>query len=294
VRTTVRVALVTAILVALGAGTCAVGGVPQIHAGSAPAGWLFRGNFESGTYKPFSTPECANYHQPPSPTRTFGNFFVVTSRSGQGHQSGRFDLPADTAKLTRCEMFSRRGIGIGADDWYSLMLFLPKGWTAGTNAFWGVEVAQLNFENVWGAPVALEVHADHVTLAVQAGRCSVLHCAWSTNADRPGHGDLPPLYAIPRKMKLGVWHELIVHVHWALDQSGRVAVWHRLLGRTQWAETVSLHGIPTVQTRDDGSYPVNTLDKIGAYRAQSTAPTSVWLDGFSRSRSFAAAAGNLP
>jgi hypothetical protein len=95
-------------------------------------------------------------------------------------------------------------------------------------------------------------------------------------------------------MKLGLWHELVVHVHWATDSSGLVAVWHRLKGQRAWKRTAFLTGYPTLAVDENGNYPLRTGDKIGAYRARSFAPTSVWLDGFSRSHSFAAAAANLP
>jgi hypothetical protein len=95
-------------------------------------------------------------------------------------------------------------------------------------------------------------------------------------------------------MQLGVWHELIVHVHWATDSTGVIETWHRLKGQTSWTKTASLTGYPTVMLNPDGTYPTATTDKIGAYRAQSTAPTSVWLDGFTRSQSFQTAASALP
>jgi hypothetical protein len=254
---------------------------------------LFNGSFETGTYKPWSTPECANYGQPLSPTRTFGNFYMDRSNPGAGSYSGRFDLPADPVKLTRCEVFYNRTINVGGDDYYSQMVYLPNGWTAGTGAFWGVSIAQFNWEIV-GSDVALQAHSDHVTLAVQTGVCTNAVCQYRSNADSTGAPTLPALYAIPKPMQLGVWHELIVHIHWATDKTGVIEVWHRVKGQSAWTKTASLTGYPTLQTNPDGSYPNGTLDKNGAYRAQSTAPTSIWLDGYSRSQSFAAAASNLP
>ena len=255
---------------------------------------VFSGGFTAASYKPWATPQCANYGQPASTTRAFGNFLLDTSRVGKGPASGRFDLPADTAKLTRCELFTLRTINVGSDDYYSQMIYLPNGWSTGTGGFWGVEVAQFNWEGLWGSAVDLQAHSDHVTLALQTGVCANSRCQWSSNADSPGNPNLPPLYAIPKPMQLGVWHELIVHVHWATDTSGLAEVWHRVQGQTAWTKTATLSGYPTLQVRPDGTYPGGTLDKIGAYRAQSTAPTSVWLDGFSRSQSFAAAAAYLP
>ena len=92
----------------------------------------------------------------------------------------------------------------------------------------------------------------------------------------------------------GVWHELIVHCHWATDKSGLVEVWHRIKGQSTWTKTASLSGYPTLQTNPDGSYRTGTLDVLQAYRGSSTAPVTVWLDGFSRSQSLATAAANIP
>ncbi len=255
---------------------------------------LFSGGFATAKFKPWGTPQCANYGQLNTAKNTFGNFFFDTSNVGAGYAAGRFDLPADPLKLTRCELLTIRTLDIGSDDYYSDMVYLPKGWTTGTNGFWGVEVAQLNWEGLWGSTIDLQAHPDHITLTMQSGVCANSQCQWDSNADSPGHPNLPPLYAIPRPMQLGVWHELVIHVHWATDATGVVEVWHRLRGQTAWTKTASLSGYPTVQVRADGSHPAYCADKIGAYRAQSTAPTSVWLDGFSRSQSFAGAAAYVP
>jgi hypothetical protein len=179
------------------------------------------------------------------------------------------------------------------------MLYLPPGWDtspSGPSGFWGVEVAQLNYEGIWGPTLGLQAHPDHVTLAVQTGVCGNRECQYASNADNGRRtNSLRPLYAIPRsRMQLGVWHELIIHAHWATDSSGVIDVWHRVKGRKSWKQTVHLTGYPTVQVTSNGSYVARTTDKIGAYRGPSNAPVSVWLDGFSRSRSFAAATAHLP
>jgi hypothetical protein len=191
-------------------------------------------------------------------------------------------------------LYTARPLVPGTDDYYSEMFYVPTGWSPGTSSFWGVEFTQLGWEGIWGSSIDLQAHADHVTLNMQTGVCTSSSCQWNSNADSPGSPNLPPLYAIPAPMQTGVWHELIVHVHWATDNSGQVDVWHRVKGQAAWTQTVSLSGYPTMQVHSDGSYPRSSLDKIGAYRAQSTAPTSVWLDGFSRSTSFASASAYLP
>ena len=284
-----RILLAAAMIAVLAA---AVAGRSTTGAHAAAAAPLFVGDFETGSYRPWAQPQCANYGQPPG-TKTFGNFFIETSLVGQGRAAGRFDVPTDRKKLTRCEVFTTRPIGVGGDDYYSLMVYMPKGWSPGTTSFWGASIAQLNFENLPAAPIALQAHADHVTLVVQSGVCSTTTCQYRSNGDAPSP-NLPALYAIPKPMQLGVWHELIVAVHWATDSHGSVTGWHRLKGQTTWTKTLSLTGYPTIAVNGAGAYPPSTQDKIGLYRAQSTAATSVWLDGFARSKTFATAAATLP
>ena len=96
-------------------------------------------------------------------------------------------------------------------------------------------------------------------------------------------------------MQLGVWHELVVHAHWAANSTGQIEVWHRVKGQPAWAKTASLVRLPDTADEPGREHSrAGTIDMIGAYRGQSTAPVSVWLDGFTRSQSFAAAASNLP
>ena len=102
------------------------------------------------------------------------------------------------------------------------------------------------------------------------------------------------VYVIPSLMQLGVWHELVIHVHWATNASGLVEVWHRLKGQSTWAKTAGLSGYPTLATSPSGSYPTRTGDKIGAYRGYWYRPTSVWMDAFTRSSSFTTAASKMP
>jgi hypothetical protein len=263
---------------------------------------VFNGALEQGSYAPWSRPQCANYGQLNNTTRTFGNFFLDTSVVGQGKNSGRFDLPADASHLTRCGLTIPRNVGAGTDDYYSLMFYLPTGWTPGTAAFWGVVIAQLNQQNLGpgGPTIALQAHSDHVTFVMQTGVASTTTPThpyqYNSLADNATNRyvNLPSLYAVPPGMQLGVWHELVMHIHWATDSTGQIEVWHRVKGQSAWTKTASLSGYPTLQTNPDGSYPQGTIDMIGAYRAQSTAPTSVWLDGFSRTQSFVAAAANMP
>jgi len=259
---------------------------------------LFNGGFDTGSYKPWSTPQSGNYGYADNTQVHFGTFYTDTQTVGQGSVAGRFTLPAWTGGRTRSQVITGRPVNTGGDDYYSLMFYVPTGWTPGTSAFWGVSIAELNFQNlgVGGPSIALQLHADHLTVAMQTGVATTTSpfFQYRSNADSPGSPNLPALYAIPPGMQQGVWHELIVHCHWATNNSGLVEVWHRLKGQSAWTKTASLSGYPTLQTNPNGSYPSSTLDDIQAYRGPSIAPVSVWLDGFSRSQSFATATANLP
>jgi hypothetical protein len=177
------------------------------------------------------------------------------------------------------------------------MVYLPVGWqpAAGFN---GVQIAELNYQGLGdgSANLSLAAQSDHITLALQTGvvTSAFPYAQYRSNADSPGRPNLPPLFAIPRPMQMGVWHELILHVHWASDNTGQVDVWHRVKGQSAWTQTVAFSGYPTLKVNPNGSIPTNTLDVIQAYRLASTAPVSVWFDAFARSTSFAAVAANLP
>ena len=261
---------------------------------------VFDGGFETGTYKPWGTPQSSNWGNPVNNAGVhFGPFNVVTNRVGQGRYAGEFDLPAWSGGKTRSQVITPRPIGVGTDDYYTLMFYIPQGWTPGTSSFWGVQIAEMDFEGLGGngGPVSLQLHSDHLTLNLASGVTTTTapYSQYRSNADSPGTPNVPALYAVPRgSLRQGAWNELIVHVHWATHSTGAIDAWDRVLGQSTWTKTVSLSGYPTLQTNANGSLPARTNDVIQAYRGASTAPVSVWLDGFSRSQSFATAAAYLP
>jgi Polysaccharide lyase len=272
--------------------------VPGASSSSRNAtGALFTGNFESGSTKPWIA-QAANFGYADTAHAHFGDVNVEERLVGQGRFAGRFTLPAWPGGRTRSQLITPRTINIGGDDYYTLMFYLPPGWTPGTNSFWGVSIAELNFQSLGhgGPTVAVQAHSDHVTLAVQSGVATTTfpYFQYRSNADAVVGPNLPPLYAVPRPMKLGVWHELVIHCHWATDDTGVIQVWHRVKGKATWRQTASLVGYPTLQTTPDGRYKLQTLDDIQAYRGPSTAPVTVWLDAFARWGTLAEAQASLP
>jgi polysaccharide lyase-like protein len=259
---------------------------------------VFDGSFESGTLAPWPGAQCANTGVPSRADAVRGTVTVQSDTVGEGEYAARFDLPAAPV-LQACEALIGRPIGVGSDDYYGLMIRLPSGWLEPSPVNWGLEIAQFNFENIWGSPVALMVHADWIEIVLQSGLCNSVYtaspgCAYTSARA----GNLPRMAAVPTPLQLEVWHELIVHVRWTTDASGIIEVWHRLKGGNSWKKTVSLRGYPTLQWTTD--YPPQeiakgtTVDKIGAYRGHADFPLTVWHDGYVRTTSFTAAATALP
>lgn len=253
---------------------------------------LFTGDYETGSFSQWTWgAQCANTGVPSA----LGTLTIQSQVVGQGRYAAQFDLPA-AASSNSCETLDKRTINVGTDDYYGLMVRLPTNWQEPSG--WGMSLAQFNFQGIWGSPVQLIAHADHVSLIIQSGLCNPLSggspgCAYSSGIG----GNVGQISAIPAPVALGVWHELVVHVHWATDTSGVVEVWHRLVGGT-WVKTVTLTGYPTVQWTaaqgPSGIVGMVTADKAGAYRGGATFPLTVWEDGFVRASAFSAAAAALP
>jgi hypothetical protein len=151
---------------------------------------------------------------------------------------------------------------------------------------WGLTFAQLGFQYppVWGGPLSLTAHKDSVEVVVQGGSC-----AYGTGCTRSIHQNIVPAGSLAT----GVWHQFIVHSHWAADASGITEVWWKTSNSATWTKTASLSGGPTVEWAPGTSPTAPNLDKIGAYRGASSVPLSIWLDGFCRATSFDAAASCL-
>lgn len=259
-----------------------------------PSGTIkFNGNFETGNYSQWTwNAQCANTGTVSDSISTRGNFYAVQDVVAQGAYAGRFDLPSSSIK-SACEVLRQRTLSLNTDDFYALDVRFPNNWVEPGG--WGMTIAQFNFQNVWAGPLQLVAHADNVRVILQTGACvSGSGCAYN-NGGSPT-GGVPTAYAVPPgRLTLGVWHQLIVHVHWASDSSGLVETWGRVKGGTTWTKTTTLAGFPTVQW-SPGTSPSTTqatADKEGAYRGPSTVPLSIWHDGFCVATTFSAAASCL-
>jgi Polysaccharide lyase len=273
----------------------------RAHRGQPKTGTIvFKGDFEPGNLSQWTWgAQCVNTGVPSSSLAVRGTITVQSEAVAQGRYGARIDLPAAPGNKSACETLSKRRIGVGTHDYYGMMVRFPPGWREPSSVGWGLSIAQFNFQNIWGAPVMLLAHANHIALVLQSGHCRGVFtsnpgCAYSSG---PG-GNVRRLAAVRAPLALDAWHELIIHVRWATNSSGVLEVWHRLMGSRTWNKTASLRGYPTLQwTADKGRRAIVrsvTSDKIGAYRGQADFPLTVWHDGFVRGRSFAATAAALP
>ena len=274
--------------------TTRAGGSPGVRwsstrsVGAAQGGILYRENWEKGRLNSEWGAQCNNLTEPNFATR--GSFSLERRPVGQGRWAARFQLPPDTARSTACEVIHDRRLDLDSDDYYALELYFPRTWREPAGVFWGLMVSQLNYQGITGPSVGLTAHRNYVNLVVASGFFNGTVTRWRSGNGR-ARGNLPRMYAIRRPLETQVWHELIVHVRWSTGTDGLVEVWHRLRGAGAWKKTVRLSGYPTVQwsqTRP-ASTSSGTTDKIGAYRAQSSFPISVFHDGFCRALSFRAA-----
>lgn len=256
---------------------------------------LFRGDFSTGNLSQWAIQDATT-----NPDTTICHFGTVkidpTVKSAGGKPSARFDLPASPTVKTRAQLIKSRQNGLGTDDYYTFRFLLPPGWTA-AGGVWGTQMAEVNYQVLHSSPggpaIALQLHAntldpnaDWLTLSIAAGKIGLKQPYYPVNLK---------LDAIPPgQLALNVWHELILHVRWAQDNTGLAEIWHRLEGQSAWVKTLSSGGHPTLQTNPDGTLPLPTLDVIHAYRGPATVPTHFWQNGFTRSDSFADALAEFP
>jgi hypothetical protein len=258
---------------------------------------LFVGDWETGDISQWTWgAQCHNTGETDAYYATRGNLYVVADTPAQGRYAGRFDLPADTTTSTSCEVLRKRTLALGTDDWYGMEVYFPSNWQEPSSAFWGMAIAQFNYQALTGPPVGLFAHRDHVNLVVWSGRCVYGgYCQYRTGNDDDTQGTFGhALRIVPVGSLTPGWQQFVVHVRWAKDSSGLVEGWWRPRGGS-WTKTVTWSGYPTVQWTDTHPADTNdtTSDKIGAYRGAASFPITIHHDAFCVATSFGAAAGCL-
>jgi hypothetical protein len=185
-------------------------------------------------------------------------------------------------------------LNLGSDDYYRIDYYFPANWQEPSSDGWGMAIGQFNYEGIWGPPVGLFAHGDHVRLVTQSGYCNDYKsanpgCTYSSGIA----GNLPETDVVPRgKLVRGRWVEMVVHVRWAKDGTGILESWYRYRGDSTWNKTVDQRGYPTVQWSSSRSASTSdvTCDKIGAYRGKATFPLTIWNDAFRVGSSFSSVA----
>jgi hypothetical protein len=265
---------------------------------------IYSGNFETGDISPWNWGgQCINTGENPDTLFNRGTVTVSGAYAGEGAYGARFVLPTDGSRRQACEVLDHRPLVV--DTYYSLMFKLDPGNT--TNA-WGATIDQLNYQGIWGPPEGLfarssttdaEATPNSVGMIIQSGFCNAVStsnpgCTNYSSYYGSTTGGLQ--YAIPPgQLKFGQWHEVVCHIHFAIDSSGVYECWNRLKGQTTWTLSGRYSGIPTVQWDTTPSLPSEDVDKIGAYRPQDT--TSQWTadeDGFYKGTTFDSVATRLP
>jgi hypothetical protein len=292
-------------------GSMVIAGTAQASTPTAPplpAGVSFDGTFS--TMSPWTSAgggvQCANYGTPSQSPRLRGTFTQASNVNGMA-SSGEFTLPTDTNTSTypleACDVLTgAQPIGLGTDAYYGLSVYVPQGWTIPSSFFAGVEIEEYHFQNIYGAPIAFQLHADHVTLALQTGACNnhttvAPGCVYHSNADSPNGnpGNLPASYVIPPgALQQGQWNQMLMHVHWASDNTGQIQTWYKTASSSTWNSSSNISGIPTVQWDNTGACCASSyVDETEAYSGPLTAPMSLWLGNDVTGSSFTATANAM-
>ena len=289
------------------------GAAPTATSTGTSTGLTFNGIFANGVAPWNSTgggAQCANYGQVSQSPRLRGDLYIDSTNLVNGGASGHFYLPTDTNRTTypleACDLTMGKVPNVLPDDeYYGLSFYIPPGWTIGNKAFYGVNIYELHFQAIWGAPITLQLHPDHVTLAVQTGACypvgsATPGCAYRSNADNPKcpigwFTCLPGYYAIPPgALVQGKWNEILIHAHWAKDSTGSVQTWYRVKGSTTWTQSANIGGFPSVQWNMYGVTASWYTNELEAYTAALNSPLDLWLDSQAISPSGSAVMSAMP
>jgi len=180
-----------------------------------------------------------------------------------------------------------------------------------TTNSWGTTLAQLNYQGIWGPPEGLfavnsttlgEGRRPNAVIMVVAERLSATRCTARARAAETVASvyqstlSMPAQYAVPPgQLTFGVWHELVCHIHFAVDSSGVFECWHKLKGQTAWTKTGAYTGYPTVQWTSTPKLPDE--DRRQDRRPTGPATRTPWTqyeDGFRAGTSFNARRSHAP
>jgi hypothetical protein len=261
----------------------------------------------------FKGSQCAPGTPSKSP-RYRGTLSYPAKQVGDGPNSALITLPAPTPtgySLTACNFTSNLApVVVGQTSYQGIMFYVPPGDPIGNNSD-GIEFYELHFQNVYGAPLALQIHPTAVVIGLELGACygartsvrpsSSPGCAYRSGLTcSKGYWTcLPTQYAIPPgDFVEGRWFELITAVKWeAATNDGTIQTDYRMRGQAAWNIGASVSGVPTLQWPVGGSCcSLNYLDELEAYTfaLKGTQPLTLYLDDAVNGTSLTAVQAAMP
>lgn len=244
----------------------------------------FRATFAK-SISPFQYSQCAP-GTPSKPPRYRGTFTLDTV---DGLTAASITDPITPAgyPLTACDLETpSTPLGVGTTEYVGLAFYIPPGFEIPNTAFDGANLYELRFQNIYGAPVTLQLHDNSVVLALETGACQPYTtpdpgCAYRSNAGAapckiPGVNCLPGLYAIPPgKLVDGAWNEIVLHANWESTPTGYLHAYYRTRGG-RWTSSAVAQDLPTVQyAAGSPCCEQSALDELELYTAALTAPLTV-------------------
>jgi Polysaccharide lyase len=192
----------------------------------------------------------------------------------------------------------------GDDYYYGWSTYIPDSWV--TPSSWSV-IAQWHHRNNTMPPIAFNIKPMEIGLKFFTGQLSGLPATRLTNYS------YTKAFTVVSQPEKNVWHDFIVHIHFAPDSTGLIEVWHKLQSERKFAEVISEHGIPTMQSyrpedwsaidneygRSDNrlSYGDRVTTpvwcRIGLYRNESTFTSVIYHDNWARARSYESILNNF-
>jgi hypothetical protein len=247
----------------------------------------------------------------------YGTILPSNNAARTRARSGRFSVPANSSYWQGAMMLHNRTVMNGSDEWFAMAFYFPSGWpkalTTASGTRRSVNIGCPNYYSVNSCMVSVSARPQSMFTLINSGACPASGvspgCPWYSATPDGGNfskcrgfvgARCGPLYIVrPGHLKLNVWHEIIMHVYYTLDNNGVVQFWHRIKGRASWRRSVSVSGFPTLQTGPTSfSKTVTTSnindwpssDQFGLYRGPSTRPATLWADNWCRATSFESAA----
>jgi hypothetical protein len=242
---------------------------------------------------------------------------VSVGSNGRGNRFGEFLLPPNRNYRQAAMMLHSRTVANGSDEWFAMGFYFPKSWPAALTSANGrknsISLGCPNYYSVNSCEVSVSARPHSMFTLINSGACPASGvapgCPWYSATPDGGNysrcrgfreSQCGPLYIVrPGKLKLNVWHQIIMHVYYTLEDNGRVEFWHRLRRDSRWQKTVSVSGgFPTLQTGPTSFGTTVTrsnidgwpsTDQFGIYRWPDDGPASLRVDDWCRASTFRSA-----